>query len=100
MRDKQLVVLEKFLNSQENVKLPFLPFVVEMLVLGSIPLSVGIEMRVFCLCFMYSEFDFGTIVGFILTSLRARNAPFGSIATAASSRSNRLSQWFSNVIVH
>ena len=40
VRDKQLVVLEKFLNSQENVKLPFLPFVVEMLVLGSIPLSV------------------------------------------------------------
>lgn len=57
MRDKQLVVLEKFLNSQENVKLPFLPFVVEMLVLGSIPLSVGIEMRVLCMIQAHSEFS-------------------------------------------
>lgn len=49
MRDKQLVVLEKFLNSQENVKLLFLLFVVGILVLGSIPPSAGMEMRVFCM---------------------------------------------------
>lgn len=49
VEDKQLVVLEKFPNSEENVKLPFLLFGVGILVLGSIPPSAGMEMRVLCM---------------------------------------------------
>lgn len=49
MEDKQLVVLEKFPNSEENVKLPFLLFVVGILVLESISPSAGMEMRVLCM---------------------------------------------------
>lgn len=48
MEDKQLVVLEKFPNSEENIKLPFLLLVVGILVLGSLPPSAGMEMRVLC----------------------------------------------------
>ena len=48
MEDKQLVALEKFPNSQENVKPPVLLFGVGILVLGSIPPSAGVEMRVLC----------------------------------------------------
>lgn len=52
--DKQLVVLEKFPNSQENFKLPFLLcvcvwYVVRILVQGNIPPSAQIEMRVLCM---------------------------------------------------
>lgn len=42
-------MLEKFPNSEENVKLPFLLFVVGILVLGSILPSAGMEMRVLCM---------------------------------------------------
>lgn len=49
MKDKQLVVLEKFPNSEENVKLPFLLFVVGILVLGNLLSSAGMEMRVLCM---------------------------------------------------
>lgn len=55
VEDKQLVVLEKFPNSQENVKLIFLLYmcvhvcVVRNLVQGSSPPSEGVEMRMLCL---------------------------------------------------
>lgn len=39
-------MLEKFPNSQENVKLPFFLFVAGILVLGIIPSSAGMEIRV------------------------------------------------------
>lgn len=42
-------MLEKFPNSEVNLKLPFLLFVVGILVLGSILSSAGMEMRVLCM---------------------------------------------------